>query len=47
MAADTEVVLVNSNFWKPGVAPLALDYLGAALERDGMTFASARCCWAI
>jgi len=38
LAADTEVVLVNSNFWKPGVAPLALDYLGAALERADIAF---------
>jgi len=30
-----EVLLVNPNRMKPGVAPLALDYLGAALEERG------------
>ena len=30
-----EVLLANPNNMKPGVAPLALDYLGAALEASG------------
>lgn len=39
-----ELALVNSNRWKPGVAPLALDYLGAALERAGISFETLDLC---
>lgn len=37
-ASDPQVVLVNSNQWKPAIAPLALDYLGAALEAKGIPY---------
>lgn len=38
LVTDPEIVLVNSNLWKPGVMPLALDYLGAALEQQGISY---------
>ncbi|MFW6126078.1 MAG: cobalamin-dependent protein, partial [Chloroflexota bacterium] len=33
--SDRSVLLVNSNLMQPPVAPLALDYLGHALQRKG------------
>lgn len=41
---DAEVVLVNSNRWKPGIAPLALDHLAAALEAKGISHAMLDLC---
>lgn len=41
-----QVTLVNANEMRPPVAPLALDYLGAALERAGWTPALLDLTWA-
>lgn len=36
-SSNRRVLLVNPNQMKPGVAPLALDYLGSALQEQGFT----------